>query len=41
MKKEGFTKLLGIWSEEFSALLPPFEGMVLGKKTSILNKHAL
>jgi len=41
MKKEGFTKLLGIWREDFFDLLPPFEGMVLGKKTSILNKHAL
>ena len=40
MKKEGFTKLLGIWSEEFSALLPPFEGMVLGKKLKILRKDA-
>jgi len=41
MKREGFTKLGGIWKEEFFALLPPFEGVILGEKVSILSKDAL
>jgi hypothetical protein len=41
MKREGFTKLFVVWEEEFFALHPPFEGLILGKKPRIMRKHAL
>ena len=41
MKKEDFTKLFGMWREETLHLLPPFEGMILGKKVRVLRKNAL
>jgi len=40
-KKEGFTKPGGVWKEEFFALFPPFEGVILGEKASILSQGAL